>query len=172
MELPKRKKMRIKGFDYSQNGSYFITICTFNRKMVFGKIIDYMMILNEYGLMIKTNIQKLNCLYDGTSIDKYVIMPNHIHMIITICRERIACVPNDDPTKSQLSKMIQIFKSSITKAIRNRKRERNACNAFPTGIWQAHFYDHIIRNEDEYQKIWQYIDENQLKWEDDCYYIK
>lgn len=117
------------------------------------------------------SIEKSNALYQGIMVDKSVIMPNHLRMIITMCRERIVCVPNNDLTESQLSKMMQIFKSFITKGIRNFVRERNAYNALPM-IWQSHFYDHIIRNEAEYQKTWQYIDTNPLKWEEYCFHVK
>lgn len=185
--LPQRKRIRLRGYDYSQNGAYFVTICTHNREMIFGTISDGVMRLNENGFIAQANIEKLNGLYHGITIDKHVIMPNHIHMIITTCRERIACVPvtpvnlcgeplaehmqsasKDNPTKSHLAKIMQIFKSSVTKETREFA-VRNACNAFPT-IWQSHFHDHIIRNEREYQKIWQYIDTNPLQWGIDCFH--
>ncbi len=120
MDLSNRKRIRLEGYDYSQNGAYFVTICTHNREMLFGKIANSFIILNKNGIIVKTNIEKLKDLYEEIMVDKYVIMPNHVHMIITICRERIVCVPNKGQTKSQLSKIIQIFKSSIT-------------------IWQSHF---------------------------------
>ena len=91
--------------------------------MLFGEIENQTVKLNDIGIIVRMNIKILNNLYDGITVDKYVVMPNHIHMIIAICRERIVCVPNNDPTKSQLSKMIQIFKSSITKQIRNLEKE-------------------------------------------------
>ncbi len=174
MERPIRKRVRLHGYDYSRNGAYFVTICTHNREMLFGNLSKGMMELNQNGLIVKRNINILNALYNGITVDKYVIMPNHVHMIITICRERIVCVPNDNLTKSLISKIIQVFKSSTTKEIRNadgiQNDARNACNAFPTVIWQPHFHDHIIRDKQEYLKIWTYIDTNPAKWEEDCNY--
>ncbi len=184
MELPKRKSIRLKDYDYSQNGAYFVTICTHNKECIFGEICGEKVELNTYGLIVLNHIKILSGLYDDIKIDKYVIMPNHIHMIIVICRECIVCIPpTKDKSKMLIPKIIQTFKSSITKEIRMLKNlhrhddnagtenlHRHAYNACPTTIWQARYYDHIIRNEKECLKILEYIDTNPQKWEQDKLY--
>ncbi|MFI3325044.1 MAG: transposase [Clostridia bacterium] len=182
MELPKRKSIRLKNYDYSQNGAYFITICTHNKECILGEIDNGIMNLSALGQIVVNNIKILSNIYDDIEIDKYVVMPNHIHIIISVCRECIVCIPPDkDKTKMLISKIVQIFKSSVTKEFRLLEKtytcnqhvcNRYAYNAYPTMVWQKSFHDHIIRNEQEYQKIWEYIDTNPLKWELDCYHIK
>lgn len=164
MALPNRKQNRLKNYDYNQSGAYFITICTHNKANIFGEIINDTLHLTEFGLIVEKHIQKMNTLYDEIVIDKYVIMPNHIHLIITNYKQN-DIVPTNDRTKSTLSKMIQVFKSSVTKELGT-----HTMRSLQVPVWQKSFYDHIIRNEKEYQEIWEYIDTNPLKWRLDCYY--
>ena len=173
LNLPQRKLQRLKNFDYSQNGAYFITICTHEKAHLFGEIVDGQMELNEYGKIVEKHIEKVNKLYDGVIVKKYCIMPNHIHIIIVICRERIACVPQFNSTKMIIPKIIQSFKSSITKEFREIKGTHTMRSLLQqqSEIWQKSYHDHIIRNEAEYDKIWQYIDTNTFKWELDKYYF-
>ena len=90
MKLPKRKPTRLKGYDYSQNGAYFITICTHQKKHLFGEITNAHMHLNDLGEIVNREILKIESHYPNIEIDKYVIMPNHIHLIIIISEtERI-----------------------------------------------------------------------------------
>jgi len=173
LDLPKRKSQRLRNYDYSQNGAYFITICTHDKEHLFGRIIKGQMILNIYGNIAEKHIRKMSSLCDDIKVDNYIVMPNHIHIIIMICRERIVCVPQSDPTKSQIPKIIQAYKSSVTKE--TREISENGTHAMHSlwqqqQIWQKSYHDHIIRNEEEYQKIWEYVDTNPLKWELDKYY--
>ncbi|QOR34759.1 hypothetical protein IMX26_15045 [Clostridium sp. 'deep sea'] len=92
MTLPKRKKNRLNNYNYNRNGYYFITICTKNHKCIFSDVSDNNLILNEYGMVVEKHINKINKLYVSVKIDNYIIMPNHIHMILILCRERIVCV--------------------------------------------------------------------------------
>ncbi len=157
MELPKRKTIRLKDYDYSQNGAYFITICTYNRECLFvgddsisSRIVDdiWNKTINEY-----TNVK----------CPKYVIMPNHFHAIIVIERADIESAPT-------IPEIIQSFKRCSTIEYIKLVKQ-NLLPLFDKHIWQCSYHDHIIRNEREYQKIWEYIDTNPLKWELDCYYI-
>lgn len=103
--------------------------------------------------IIKHEIDRIGEIYDNAvAIDKYVIMPNHVHMIIFLHGDDGR--PKVAPT---VSRIMQQFKGSVTKQI-------------GFSLWQKLFHDHIIRNEQEYQRIWQYIDTNPLKWEEDCFY--
>ena len=171
MELPKRKSIRLKDYDYSQNGAYFITICTHNRECLFSDIVGATLCgrPNNPQILMEKWLLELENKFENIKIDKYVVMPNHIHLIITICRECVECIPpQKDKTKALLPKIIQTFKSSVTKEI-IQTETRYAYNARPT-IWQSRFHEHIIRNKESYQQIWQYIDTNPLKWSMDCYH--
>ena len=168
MELPKRKSIRLKDYDYSQDGAYFITICTHNKECILGEIVgnglDHSenvnpicsMKLNCYGEIVENELKNISEHFSYITIDKYVIMPNHIHAIILIDNDYKTERSRPFPT---LSTVIGLYKSGVS-----RKSE--------TQIWQKSFHDHIIRNEKEYLEIWEYIDINPLKWADDCYHTK
>ncbi|MBE5813444.1 MAG: transposase [Clostridiales bacterium] len=164
MELTKRKPNRLKKYDYSKNGGYFITICTKDRKQILSKITkdkNYDIVgdgfavpqLTKYGIIVDKYINLINTKYPMIKVDKYVIMPNHIHLLLIIESDGTA---NPSPT---IGSIIGWFKYSITKYIDES-----------TNIFQRSFHDHIIRNKNDYLKIWEYIDNNPLKWELDCYY--
>ena len=122
--------------------------------------------LSEYGIIVKKHISQLNAHYSDVAIEKYVIMPNHIHAIIV--------VENDDAVRVSLcsgaSGTPRPTNATIPAFISTLKRFINKEIGF--NIWQPSFHDRIIRNEDEYQKIWQYIDQNPVRWQDDYYYTK
>lgn len=156
-ELPKRKPNRLNNFDYSQNGAYFVTICAKNKEHIFGAVgastaRPSRVILSEYGKITDQAIKSITKFYPNVIVDKYVIMPNHIHMILIIQNEsgRAMLVPT-------ISTVIAQMKGYISKRIGN-------------SIWQKSFYDHIIRNEQDYLEIWQYIENNPEKWQQDKFY--
>ncbi len=167
MYLPKRKPTRLQGYDYSQNGAYFITICTHDRKCVFwenhaGAINESTEIkINEYGKIAEQIIERLPDRYYIT-IPKYVIMPNHIHMIIEITENE----------KHQENKEIRHYRSVTDKAVGYLKMNvsKKMHNTYPGKIWQRSYHDHIIRGDSDYKKIWEYIDTNPIKWKLDCFY--
>lgn len=158
MELPKRKNIRLKEYDYSQNGAYFVTICSKDREQLFWRVgatfgrpqDEY---LSNIGKLVDDEIKKISTIYENVSIENYVIMPNHVHMIILIAND--GGRPEDAPTVSQI---VQQFKGSISKQAGR-------------SLWQKSFYVHIVRNEQDYQEIWNYIDSNPLRWAEDKYYI-
>ena len=153
-----RKQNRLKNYDYSQNGYYFVTICTAKKKSLFSTIIgqpdgDADMKLTGIGKIAANQLFDLEKRYD-VAIDKYVIMPNHIHLILKIDMT----LSGNRPT---LSDIIRAYKSLTTKE----------CRKFYKGdIWQSSFYDHVIRNEKDYLRIYEYIENNPLKWADDEYF--
>ena len=156
MELPKRKPTRLKGYDYSQPGAYFITICTHNKEYVLSKIVGEgfhplpQNTLTSIVKEIKKSIQYINDNYIGVSINKYVIMPNHIHLIVLLDN-------SGGHGNPPLQNIIGQLKSYTT-------------NKYGHQLWQRSFHDHIIRDRYDYDKIWEYIDTNILKWELDCFY--
>ncbi|MGN0572506.1 MAG: transposase [Acutalibacteraceae bacterium] len=157
--LPKRKSIRLNGYDYSSCGAYFVTLCTKDKKKLFWNSVGANCVrpneppLSEIGKIVDYEINKISTIYNAVVIDKYVVMPNHIHMIIMILADEYGR-PQVAPTVSRLVKQ---FKGSISKQV-----------GFP--VWQRSYHDHIIRNQSDYDEIWQYIDENPLKWQLDCYY--
>ncbi len=165
MELPKRKPQRLKEYDYSQSNAYYITICTQNRLPILGKIESGNMVLSEFGKAVERillNISKRNdtvVVFYNVVIDKYCIMPNHIHGILNIAN-------NHQDSDVTLSDIIKYFKISTTKFYIDNVRYGDY-EPFNKKVWQKSFYDRIIRNETDYLRIWKYIDENVLKWNED-----
>ena len=158
-DLPKRNPTRLKGYDYSTPGAYFITICTKDRKELLSKIIvgdDAYLVpknhISNYGAICDKYINNINIKYKNVTVDKYVIMPNHIHLIIFLHRTMKA----SSPTKN-IETIIRSFKTMVTKEI-------------GYSIWQRSYHDHIIRGDKDYQKIWEYIDTNVIRWKKDCFY--
>ncbi len=162
-----RKKNRLQEFDYSQSGYYFVTLCTNNHKLFFGKIINGKMILNQFGESITSNWIKIQTLHNNIELDEFVIMPNHIHGIIIInyVGDAKFASPTMDRTKMLLSKIIQQFKRACTIEIKNKL-------SFRLPLWQRSYYDRIIRNEKELYQIRKYILQNLLKWEIENHSIK
>ena len=161
MALPKRKKNRLEGYDYSSCGAYFITVCVADRNVSLWDAgvertdsirPDGMPPLSGIGKTVDAEIQKLSRIYETVTVDNYCIMPDHVHLLLSIVPDARAQIEGGRtqfaPTASRIIKQ---FKGSITKQIGLQ-------------IWQKSFYDRIVRNEQAYREAWQYIDENPLKW--------
>lgn len=174
MEQPKRKMHRLQNFDYSQNASYFVTICTENRQRIFGKIINGTVYHNPMGKIAcreidATNEKRKN---HGIAIEKFVVMPDHVHMIITVAD---AGVSVDESRGNGFSKAVANsvgsivggYKSAVTRNIRKWAETFGSDTAshVPTTIWQFKYYDHVIRGQEDYRETWEYIDTNPLRWE-------
>ena len=153
MEFQKRKPNRLENFDYSQNGVYFITICAKDRKPILSAVGANFVRPTKIGTVVENEINRISSIYDSVSIDKYVIMPNHIHLLIRI--------ENNGRTQfaPTISRIIKQFKGSVTKQLGE-------------SIWQKSFYDHIIRDEYDYLAKWKYIDDNPAKWAEDELYCR
>jgi putative transposase len=157
-----RKPNRLKDYDYSQGGCYFVTICTKDRTDHFGEIENGDMILNEYGKIAFNNWELISNHFEHLHLDAFVIMPNHVHGIIVITDNPVGVaymrpLQKIDKTKMLLSKIIQQYKSSV---------KRDICKQFHKSfIWQRSFYDRIIRNEKEFYNIQEYIQNNPMQWE-------
>jgi len=166
-----RKKLRLGDYDYSNNGYYFITICTKDKSSFLGNIENEKMMLSNLGEIAEKHWKQIPDYYDQVMIDEYVIMPNHIHGIIIICddSETGQCpVTTGKEARSNrrygvLSKVINSYKGIVTKTIKKMFNDTNFA-------WQRSFYDHVIRNDEALLKIRQYIKNNPLKWQLDEYY--
>ncbi len=160
MELPKRRSPRLKDYDYSRNGAYFVTICTKNKQHLFGPVgADPVS-----ARMVERTFLETIARYEHIDCPIYVVMPNHFHAIITIVRADMESAPT-------ISRIIQSFKRYSTLEYMKLVRD-GVVPPFDKQIWQRSFYDHIIRDKDDYDKIATYIRENPLKWKDDCFYYE
>ena len=159
MELPKRKPNRIPHFDYSTPGAYFVTICTKNRQNIFWGNVGASIArpqtprLSHAGQIVEQAIQNIEHYYPAITLDHYVVMPNHIHLLLQINTDETGR-PMVAPT---ISTVIQQMKGNVTKQL----------GRF---ILQKLFHDHVIRNENDYRIIWEYIENNPVQWELDCFY--
>ena len=178
-KLLKRKSIRLKNFDYSSQGLYFITICVHNRVCLLGDISNIdnpvgaihespdsaihespVMVLNKYGMIVKKHWQSLPNRFP-ILLDKYIIMPNHIHGIIHIINRAHRDAPLRGHKRSVLSQCVGYFKMNTAKQI-------NILNKTPgQHLFQRNFYEHIIRNENDLNEIREYIKNNPQMWDRD-----
>lgn len=149
-DFPERKKIRLQEYDYSTAGAYFITICVKDRRRILWDSVGADSIrpnsfrLSEYGLIVETAIKNISVYYENISVDKFSIMPDHIHLIISSTDGRMISAPT-------MSRVVGQMKRWVSKE---------------SGIsfWQKSYYDHIIRNENDYAEIWEYIERNPQMW--------
>ena len=152
-ELTKRKQIRIKDYDYSTPGAYFITVCTANRDKIFWNGVGADIIrpqnvpLSNAGKIAEQAIVQITDHYDNVTVDKYCVMPDHIHLILRI--------------ESNIDGRI-ISAPMVATVVGSMKRWVSRQIGRP--IWQKSFYDHGIRNQQDYDEIWQYIENNPLKY--------
>ncbi len=165
MDFPQRKRTRLQNYDYSSPGAYFITVCTKNRDCCLSEIsvgdgvLDVPQTqLTKWGKLAETRILEINEVYTHIRIDKYVIMPNHIHMLVFLS-EQDGTSGTPSPTNAIIPQLVSSFKRMV-----NRE-----CGA---NIFQRSYHDHIIRSKEDYLRIWNYIDTNPATWEKDCFFTE
>lgn len=160
MTFPQRKPNRLTEYDYSTPNAYFLTICTENRKNLFwknvGAIIDRPenVPLTNLGCLVRQCIIEIPMHYPMISVDNFVVMPNHIHLLLQIHTDadgRSLIAPT-------ISTVVRLMKGTVSKQA-------------GFSVWQKGFYDHVIRNDKDYQSIWNYIQGNPSKWTEDQLYI-
>ena len=163
-----RRSIRLSGYDYSQAGAYFVTICAKKRNSVFGEISGDEMNPNAFGNIVIKCWMAIPQHFGFAELDEFVLMPNHIHGILvladqpgrgTIYRALAGVERFGDPTPDSLPTIIRTFKAAATRQI-NR-------DSGPLVVWQRGYYEHVIRDEKELNRIRQYIVENPLKWATD-----
>jgi len=188
-----RKSIRLKGYDYSQAGLYFVTICVQDRKCLFGTIVNDEMILNNAGTIANECWLEIPNHFPNAVLHEHIVMPNHVHGIIELIRDGISNVgaenflplqetpsneslPNESK-RNEFQKMIprsigsivKGFKIGVTKWFRNVGVEN--FQPRPEKIWQRNYYEHIIRDEQSYQRISEYIINNPKNWKEDKFYM-
>jgi REP element-mobilizing transposase RayT len=149
-DLKYRKSIRFSDYDYTKHGMYFVTICSKNAERIFSDIKDDSVLLSEIGQIIENAVLNIPGIYKNVKIDCYVIMPNHIHVILTF---------DADPSAKRisLSTVINQFKGFVTKQI-------------GYSPWHKLFYEHIIRDHSDYLRIVDYINDNPKKWREDRFF--
>lgn len=162
--MHKRKHIRLRGFDYRSADSYFITICTKDFECAFGEIRNGLMSLSELGNRAALNIQEIPVLRQNTFIDEFVVMPNHLHLVLSITKTnptRYVESAFAKPIANSVSIIINRYKGSVKKWAND--------NGYKSFEWQPRFYDHIIRSQESYDKIIAYIQDNPRRWNEDRY---
>lgn len=164
-----RRSIRLKGYDYSQAGAYFVTICARDREYLFGEIVDGEMRLNGFGEMVREEWEKTADLREYVELGEWVVMPNHFHGIVIICRGTARRTPTVEqfgkPTVGTIPTIVRSFKSAVTKRI----NEKRATPGAP--VWQRNYWEHIIRDEKSHSKISEYIANNPAQWAMDKMYL-
>ena len=150
---PVRKNNRLQCYDYASPGIYFVTICTQNRRCLLGRVVDDLetplMQLSACGEIVDQAIREIPLHYPAVKLLQHCVMPNHVHLLLELQAEA------QNPT---LSWMVNQLKGAVSKRI-------------GSGIWQKSFHDHVVRDEQEFQKIWEYICYNPAKWKTDGYFV-
>jgi REP element-mobilizing transposase RayT len=165
-DIHHRRSVRLKDYDYSQAGAYFITICTKNRECLFGSIVNGEMLLSEWGMIVKNEWLRTSIIRPNIVVDEFVLMPNHLHGILVIvdtdCRGTLQRAPTVEqfgkPTSNSIPTIIRLFKSTTTKQINELRKTPGE------PLWQRNYYEHIIRNGRELERIREYVINNPLKW--------
>jgi putative transposase len=153
--LPQRKSPRLQGYDYSTDGAYFVTLCTHMREQVFGTIEADTMMLSEAGEVAANCWYAIPDHYRDVELDAFIVMPNHVHGILVF-------QGTTKTFKTFLGRVINAYKGAVTARLRKHQPD--------IMVWQGRFYDHIIRNEADLNRIRDYTLTNPLRWKEDKFY--
>lgn len=164
-----RRSVRLRGYDYSQAGAYFVTICTQGRACLFGDVADSQMRLNDAGRVVERCWHEIPIHFPHVALDAFVVMPNHVHEIliiaVTVGATHALPLPNNasprphGPQPDSIGAIIGSFKSAATKHINELR------NIVGAPVWQRNYYEHIIRNDESMNRIREYIVNNPLQWQ-------
>ena len=169
-----RRSVRLRNYDYSQNGTYFITVCTADRAERFGCISDQVVRLNLSGEIVDRCWKQIPAHFPQVELDEFVVMPNHLHAIIVITGDagglgqaeaRLGMSTQSEtfgkPAIGSLATIVRSFKAAVSKHIREASQQPSE------RIWQRNYYEHVIRNDGALNSIRQYIQANPAQWEFD-----
>jgi putative transposase len=192
-EIHHRRSIRLMGWDYSQPGAYFITICTHDRRCIFGRVVNGEMRLSQIGQIVQRIILEIPTHFPGVVLGEFIIMPNHIHMILWITdfvgagftpapvianagipSSEIADSwrsgrPQGSPLRANLGQIVGAYKSLV---VRDCLKIFKSNDEFMGKLWQRNYYEHIIQDDTDYERIAEYILGNPLKWEEDALFTK
>ncbi len=162
----RHKSVRIQGYDYSQPGTYFITICTSQKKMIFGEVTQGIIHLSKLGEIARQELEQLSLKFSKTHLDVFVVMPNHIHVLITISSSDADIqTANAEafrrPVAGSIPTVVRAYKAAVTRQAAMRRD--NSISE----VWQRNYYEHIVRSEREKEQIYAYIISNPDRWDAD-----
>ena len=149
---PRRRSLRLQGYDYSQAGAYFITVCTHLRVALFGEVVENDVRLNQAGMIVKESWGNLIAHYRDIDLDAFVVMPNHVHGIIVLA--------DGAGTRRGIPEIVRGFKTFSARSVNELRQTRGA-------VWQRGYYEHVIRDETALNRIRGYIANNPARWADD-----
>jgi len=165
-DIHHRRSIRLKGYDYSRAGAYFITICTHGRECILGDLVDGEMRLNEYGDIVRGEWLNLPNRFPDIELDAVVIMPNHIHAIIAIHAVGVIHeLPLRNDTKHRRTMLIPKIVGYVK--MNTAKRINQSRNTPGARVWQRNYHEHVIRNEADLARIRKYVANNPRKWDMD-----
>lgn len=173
MQYLRRKQIRTPDFDYSQPGVYFITICTYQRQLLFGKVESEQMWLSPIGIIAEEEWKRTSIVRPNIELGAFVVMPNHLHGLIVItsfasvgATRRVApTLHSSGPKPGSIGAIIGQFKSIVTKRV---KRELTSYG----DVWQRNYYEHVVRSENEHDHFHKYIESNLINWQSDDLFQK
>jgi REP element-mobilizing transposase RayT len=164
MRAQGRASMRLRGFDYRSEGAYFITICTRNRECLLGSVVSDNIVLSAIGDVVAAAWNAIPRHFPTVDLDAYIVMPNHVHGILSITAPRrgTACrAPTERfgrPVPGSIPSGVRSFKSAAT---REANREKGSSGA---SLWQRGYYEHVVRSDEELNRLRRYVQENPLRW--------
>jgi REP element-mobilizing transposase RayT len=150
----RKNTLRLPGYDYSLEGAYFVTICTYQRNHLFGEIALDKMILNPLGWIAKREWERTHELRPEVQLGPFVVMPNHFHALILL---EPKAQDRSTTHKGTLSKLMNGYKGAVSRQA-------------GVSVWQRGFHDHVIRNDQDYEAVYEYIETNPQRWDKDAFY--
>ena len=162
-KYPSRRTLRLPVHDYAQSGAYFITVCTYLRRCIFGHIDNGRMILNAWGRIVQEEWYRIPEIHAGVALDAFVVMPSHVHGILVLRHGFVTVQPKNrrrpgGPGSTELGRIIGQWKARVSRRIRKRVGDRRL------KVWQRNYYEHIIRHQKAYDRIRAYIHTNPRRW--------
>ncbi len=161
---PSRRSNRLKDYDYAQAGAYFLTICTSRRACLLGEVLDGAMVLNRFGRIVEEEWLASGLIRREITLDRFVVMPNHVHGIVFIAEAHQAATANGPPllygpSARSVGAFVAGFKSAATSRINTLRSARG------TRVWQRNYYEHVIRDRPSLDHLRQYICSNPTRWQ-------
>ncbi len=164
--MPNRQSMRLRDYDYTRGGVYFVTICTYRFAHIFGQVVAGSVQLNDLGKLVEQEWQRTAIVRPAVEVDLFVVMPNHLHGLLFISENQAVCRPASGAMMraNSLGSIIAQFKSIVT------KRSQELVDPPRMPIWKRNYYDHIVRSERALKRIREYIIANPSRWFEDRFY--
>ena len=165
-EIYHRHSIRLKGYDYSKTGYYFVTICTRNRECILGNVVDGEMQLSKIGQLVQIAWNDLLKRFENLELDKVTVMPNYIHGIIIIVEAGLA-LPKEGAASSAPTRDVPLRLMDVVRAFKSISaiNVNRFLSRVGIPLWQRNYYEHIIRNEESLNRVREYIGNNPLRWE-------